>query len=213
MTPATIRLLTAIGLIVISGTSVAQGWSIVRFFLTSVNIVSSEERAEIADAWRATSGITSTALHDELTDETNRPDEMAAYRQRALLSAILSIKPMSSMDWLFLSNVELTTHRSMEEVLDSLKLSMLTGPNEAYVMVKRGAFGLSLWEHLSPDLKDRVANDLIPILIPRTPAEGAERDKLRSILATKPEPVRQELQEALLAAGLSPNDIKQKAGF
>src|SRR5690348_10010057 len=133
-----IRLLTAIALIVISGVAVAQGWGIVRFFLASTNIVSSEKRARIADAWRATSGITSTALKDELADETDQSDMIAAYRQRELLSAILSIKPLSSMDWLTLSRMELITHRSMEDVLSSLELSMLTGPNEAYVMVSRG---------------------------------------------------------------------------
>ena len=48
----------------------------------------------------------------------------------------------------------------MEQVLGSLKLSMLTGPNEGYVMAERGIFGVSLWESLSPDLKRRVINDL-----------------------------------------------------
>ena len=48
----------------------------------------------------------------------------------------------------------------MEQVLGSLELSMLTGPNEGYVMAERGIFGVSLWESLSPDLKSRVAIDL-----------------------------------------------------
>src|SRR5437773_11450218 len=100
MMRVTIRLLPAIALIVICGIAVAQGWGIVRFFLASTNIVSSEKRARIADAWRATSGITSTALKDELADETNQTDMIAAYRQRELLSATLSIEPLSSMDWL-----------------------------------------------------------------------------------------------------------------
>ena len=48
----------------------------------------------------------------------------------------------------------------MEQVLGSLELSMLTGPNEGYVMAERGIFAVSLWEGLSPDLKSRVAIDL-----------------------------------------------------
>ena len=32
------------------------------------------------------------------------------------------------------------THQSMEEVLDSLELSMLTGPNEGYVMARARGF-------------------------------------------------------------------------
>ncbi len=208
-----IRWLTAIALIVICGVSALQGWGIVRFFLASMNIVSSEKRAEIADAWRATSGIISTALKDELADETKRSDIIAPYRQRALLSAILSIKPMSSRDWLSLSSAELTTHRPMEEVFGSLRLSMLTGPNEGYLMAERGTFVLSLWEKLPPDLKRHEAIDLGPVIFPRTPEEGTESGKFRAVLATTPEAVKNELREALVATGLSPKVIEERLGF
>ena len=129
MIRVTIRLLTAMAFIVMSGLAVAQGWDIVRFFLASMNIVSSEKRAVFADTLRARSGIISTALLDDLDDEANRSDVIAAYRRRELLYAILSIKPMSSMHWLALSKAELMTHRSMDDVFGSLELSMLTGPN------------------------------------------------------------------------------------
>ena len=56
----------------------------------------------------------------------------------------------------------------MEQVLGSLKLSVLTGPNEGYVMAERGIFGVSLWESLSPDLKSRAAIDLVHAMFPRT---------------------------------------------
>src|SRR5262249_23591815 len=140
-----IRLLTGIALTVMSGVSVAQGWKIARFFLASTNIVSSEKRARIPDTWRAIFGITLTALEDELADETNQSDMIAPYRRRDLLSAILSIKPLSSMHWLSLSRAELMTHRPLDDVFASLELSMLTGPNEGYVMQERQVFGVSLW--------------------------------------------------------------------
>src|SRR5262249_46354268 len=130
-----------------------------------------------------------------------------------ILSEILSIKPLSSMDWFSLSTMRLVTDQSTEDVLASLKLSMLTGPNEAYIMVKRGIFGASLWETLSPDLKSRVAYDLVPTLFPHTPAEGAESGKLRALLSAKPEHVRQEIREALFATGLSPKEIERTLGF
>ena len=206
MIRVSIRLLTAIALIVISGISVAQGWGIVRFFLASTNIVSSEKRARIANSWRATSGVTSTILNDELADETSQTDMIAAYRQRELLSAILSIKPLSSMDWLSLSRAELMTRQSMEDVFGSLELSMLTGPNEGYVIEDRRLFGVSLWEKLSPDLKRRVANDL---------AVGEIRDsqKLHVLVSAQPEQVRNELREALIATGVSPKEIEKRLGF
>ena len=205
----TIRLLTAIALIIISGVAVAQGWGIVRFFLASMNIVSSEKRARIADAWRATSGITSTVLKDELADETNQSDVIAAYRQRELLSAILSIEPLSSMDWFTLSRSELITHQPMEQVLESIKLSVLTGPNEGYIMAERGTFAVSLWENLSPDFKARAALDLA---YSRSSADDAKTQKLRTVISSKPDWVRNELGKAILATGFSPKEIDPRLG-
>jgi hypothetical protein len=210
---AGIRLLTAIALIAMSGLSVAQGWRIVHFSLATMNIDSSEKRAEITNAWRAVPGLASIALQADLTDEINPSDMMVAYRRRAILSELLSIRPLSSVDWFSLSGMQLVTNQSMEDVLASLKLSMLTGPNEGYVMTKRGVFGVSLWESLSPDLKSRVAYDLGPTLFPHSPAEGAEGGKLRAALSAKPEHVRKEIREALLATGLSPKEIEQRLGF
>jgi hypothetical protein len=210
---AGIRLLTAIALIAMSGLSVAQGWRIVHFSLATMNIDSSEKRAEITNAWRAVPGLASIALQADLTDEINPSDMMVAYRRRAILSELLSIRPLSSMDWFSLSGMQLATDQPMKDVLASLKLSMLTGPNEASVMTKRGVFGVSLWESLSPDLKSHVAYDLGPTLFPHSPAEGAEGGKLRAALSAKPEHVRKEIREALLATGLSPKEIEQRLGF
>jgi hypothetical protein len=212
MMRVTIRLLTAIALIVISGIAVARGWGIVRFFLAGTNIVSAEKRARIADTWRATSGTTSTALNDELADETNQSDIIAAYRQRELVSAILSIKPLSSGDWLALSRAELMTHQPIENVFGSLELSALTGPNEGYVMGERAAFALSLWESLPADLKRHAASDVVAMMLPRTPAEGEMLGKIRAVLAAQPDAVRNEVREAVVG-GVSPEEIKKGLGF
>ena len=80
-------------------------------------------------------------------------------------------------------------------------------------MVERGIYGVSLWESLSPDLKSRVANDLVPVLFPRIAQEGADAGKLRALVSAQPQRVRRELREALLATGLSPNDIEQRLGL
>ena len=201
----TIRLLTAIVLIVMSGIAVAHGWGIVRFFLASTNIVSAEKRARIGDASRATSGVSSTALKDELADETNRSDIIAPYHRRELLSAILSIEPLSSMDWLSLSKAELMTQQPREDVFGSLELSMLTGPNEGYVMAERGIYGVSLWQRLSPDLKRRVVADLAV-------HEHPDILKIRAFVSAQPERVRSELRAAFVAGGLSPAEVEKRMG-
>ena len=210
---ATIRLLTTIALITVGGMAVAQGWGIVRFFLASTNIVSAEKRARTADAWRATSGITSTALNDELADESNQSDIIAAYRRRELTSAILAIKPLSSGDWLTLSKSELMTHQPIENVFGSLELSMLTGPNEGYVMGERAGFAVSLWERLPADLKRHAATDVAAMIVPRTPAEGEMLAKIRAVLAVQPESVRNEVREAVVATGISPEQAEKGLGF
>jgi len=209
----TIRLLTAIALIVISGVAVARGWQIVRFFLANTNIVSSEKRARIGDAWRATSGIISTALNDELADETNQSDIIAAYRRRELLSAILSITPLSSMDWLSLSKAELMTHQSIEDVFGSLELSVLTGPNEGYVMGERAVFALSLWDRLPADLKRHTAGDVAAIMFSRTPAEGEVLGRIRTVLAAQPIRARNEIREAIVGTGVPQEEIEKRLGF
>ena len=173
-----IRLATAIVLMGICGFSVAQGWTIVRFSVETMNVESPEKRAEIAKMWGTTPGLASRALRTVLADKIDIADQKAANEQREALAAILSIKPLSSRDWLSLSGVQLVTDQPMDDVLESLKLSTLTGPNEGYVMVERGIYGVSLWEFLSPDLKSRVANDLLPVLFPRTPAGGSRSRKV-----------------------------------
>ena len=208
---ADIRLWTAIAIIGICGFSIAQGYRIARFSM--MNVHASENQTEILRTWAAVPGLASRALQTQLAGNIDPSDLKAANDRREVLSAILTIRPLSSIDWLSLSGMQLLTDRPMAQVLESLELSVLTGPNEGYVMAERGIFGISLWEDLSRDLKSRAALDLGPIIYPRTPAEGAEGEKFRTVLATKSELVRNELRKALVATGISPKEIEQRLGF
>lgn len=198
-----IRLWTAIAMIGICGFSVARGWGIVHFSLAMANIDSSEKLAEIVNTWSSAPDVASTALQADLTEDINPSDLIATTRRREVLSAILSIKPLSSMDWLSLSGLQQVTDQPMEQVFDGLKLSMLTGPNEGYLMAERGIYGVSLWERLSPDLKRRVAIDLATVEI---------NDRIRAVLFAQPQQVRDELRAAMLATGLSPKEVEQRLG-
>jgi hypothetical protein len=208
-----IRLLTAIAIIGICLFSVAWGWRIVHFSLAMANIASSEKRADIINSWGSVTGVASRALQAELTDKIDTSDAKAVSGRRAALASILAIEPLNSADWLSLSGLQFVTDQPMEQVFDSLELSVLTGPNEGYIMAERAIFALSLWERLPPDLKSHVATDLTPMIFPRTPAEGAEGEKFRAVLATKPERVRKELRDALVTSGVSPKTIEDRLGF
>jgi len=205
---ADIRFWTAIVLIGICGFSVARGWSIVHFSLATANIDVFENWTEAFRPWTAVPGVASVALQAELKEDINFSDPKAANGRRETFSSILSIRPSSSVSWLSLSGLQWVTHQPRERVLGSFRLSMLTGPNEGYVMAERGIFGVSLWESLSPDLKSRVVIDLA-----RAEIETKEKERFRTVLSGQPVEVRNELREALLATGLSPKEIEQRLGF
>jgi len=198
-----IRFWTAMAVIGICVFSVTRGWRIVHFSLATENI-DVFEWAEVIDTWTAVPEVASAALREKLKEEINIADPKAANGRGETFSSILSIGPSSSLGWLSLSGLQWVTHQPLERVLGSLRLSMLTGPNEGYAMGERGVFGVSLWESLSPDLKRGVVSDLA----------GAEMNqKFRTVLSAQPVGVRNELREALLATGLSPKEIEARLGF
>lgn len=203
---ADIRLWTAIALIGICGFSVTRGWVIVHFSFAMANPDSSEKRDEIINSWSSVPEVASAALQAELREKIDTSDQKAANSRREALSSILSIKPLSSVDWLSLSGWQLVTDQPMEQVFGSLELSMVTGPNEGYVKAERGIFGVSLWLRLSADLKRRVATDLAA-------GEIIGNEKLRAALSAQPARVRNELQAAMLGTGLSPNEVERRLGF
>jgi hypothetical protein len=210
---ADIRLWTAVVIIGICGFSVARGLDIVHFSIAMAKVDSPETRAEIVNTWRFSPEVAQTALRAELNDQIDPSDQKAAGRRRQTLATLVSIKPMSSTSWLSLSGLQLITDQPMEQVFDSLEMSMLTGPNEGYVMGERAVYAVSLWERLPTDLKRHAGLDVASMMYPRTPAEGEEVGKLRAVLATEPDWVRNEQRDALVAAGVSSEEIKKRLGF
>jgi hypothetical protein len=171
-----------------------------------MSIDSLEKGAGALHPWTVVPGVASAALKAELREKIDASAPKAADNRREALSATLSIEPLSSVNWLSLSGMQLVTDQPMEQVLESLELSMVTGPNEGYVMADRGIFGVSLWESLPPKLKRRVAADLAA-------GDITGNGKLQAVLATKSEPVRNELRAALLATGLLPQEVERRLGF
>jgi hypothetical protein len=200
------RLWTAIALIWICGFSITRGWAIVHFSFAMANVDSSEKRDKITNTWRSVPEVASAALQADLTRKFETSDQKAANSRREVLSSIVSIKPLSSVDWLWLSGLQLATDQPTEQVFRSLELSMITGPNEGYIKVERGIFGVSLWGRLSSDLKRRVATDL-------TAEEIVGNERFRSALSAQPARVRNELEAAMLGTGLSPNEIERRLRF
>jgi hypothetical protein len=202
---ADIRLWTAVAVIGACGCAVAWGSDIVRFSLATANIDSSENREKILNSWSAVPLVASAALRAELSEKIDTSDAKATNSRREALATIVAIQPLSPVNWMLLSAMQLVTDQRMDQVFDSLELSMVTGPNEGYLMPERGIYGVSLWPRLPPDLKRRVANDL-------TAAEIVGNVGFRATLSAQPEGVRDELRAAMLANGLSPQQVEQRLG-
>jgi hypothetical protein len=202
-----IRFCTAIMLIAICAFSVARGFSFVRFSLAIKTVDLDENRAATIHAWTAVQGVASAALQSQLPKKVDPSDLKEANSRREALAEILSIQPLSSMDWLSLSGMQLMTDQPMEQVFGTLVLSVMTGPNEGYVMADRGIFEVSLWEVLSPDLKRRAAMDLTAEDIIR------KNEKLRATLDAKPVGVRNEVRTAVLTTGLATKEVERRLGF
>jgi hypothetical protein len=202
---ADIRLWTAVAVIAVCGWAVAWGSDIARFSLATANIESSENRDKILNTWSAVPLVASTALRAELSEKVDASDSKAANNRREALARIVAIQPLSAVNWMLLSAMQLVTDQPMEQVFDSLELSTVTGPNEGYLMPERGIYGVSLWPRLPPDLKRRVANDL-------TAAEIIGNVGFRATLSAQPEGVRDELRTAMLVTGLSPQEVERRLG-
>jgi hypothetical protein len=201
-----IRLWTVLTLIVICAFSVTRGVSIVHFSFAAASSNSSQDRAKSLEPWTAAAGIGSTALQALLKQPFDVSDAKVTIRRRETLSALVSVNPLSSNDWLLLSGMQLITDQPMEQVFAALRLSSMTGPNESSVMTDRGIFGVSVWEDLSPDLRRHVINDLAAGEIP-------ESRKIRPVVDPKSAAARNELRTSLLATGLSPKEVDRRLGY
>jgi hypothetical protein len=201
-----IRFCTAITIITLCAFALVRGLDIVQFSRVKIEVGSGENGAERMRSWTTVTGLGAAALQSQLVPSIDPSDLKAANSRRETLAAILSIKPMASNDWLGLSGMQLMTDQPMEQVLGSLMLSMLTGPNEGYTMTERAMFGISLWEDLTPDLRRHVINDLAAGEIP-------ESGKIRAVFAAKSSAVRDELRTSLLATGLSPKQVDRRLGL
>jgi hypothetical protein len=201
-----IRICTAITIITICVFALVRGFGIVQFSRVKMEVGSAENGAERMQSWATVAGLGAAALQSQLAPSIDPSDLKAAISRREALAAILSVKPMSSNDWLSLSGIQLMTDQPMEQVLGSLMLSMMTGPNEGYTMTERAMFGVSLWEDLSPDLRRHVINDLAAGEIP-------ESSKIRDVFAGKSAAVSNELRTSLLATGLSPKQVDRRLGL
>ena len=137
-------------------------------------------------------------------------DKRALLRQTMLRS--LSCAPADPFLWLVLYSTDRTQNGLNERNLDYLRMSYSTGPNEAWVALRRTRLALAAFSQLPPDLANKAIDEFVSLVATRRiypqavaimqglgwPIRGVIVPKLANL----PENTRQDLSNALHRAGL-----------
>ena len=186
------RSLTVAAVIVPCAFTVAHGVSLVEF--TTADQPASDP---------TTAPLPSMALDAALNNLTDAGRE-AAQRRVELLTQLLSVRPLSPSAWLSLAGMRLVTGQPYGNVLAALKMSAITGPNEASVMWQRGMFSLLQWESLPSDFQRRAILDLSGPMLDDL-LDDSSVEQIRGLLGAKTEDVRSQVTTLLAAQGV---DVK-----
>lgn len=198
-----IRQVTALAIIGLCGWPLWQGYNVVRYTMAG-------SAPEALRPWFSVSGIAFDARENALTRVDDFADAATLRRQRDEIAGILAIRPLSSRYWLKLAEARVDDHDALAKVIDALELSVVTGPNEGYMITQRGLFGIWQWEELPPELQKRAVADLVARQnSSANNISDAKMAWLRETLAEKTEKVRQEIFRALQAQGFSTSRLNQ----
>jgi hypothetical protein len=188
---ATIRLATSFVVLALCTFAASRGWSTADFAILWTKL-NHQTEVDALGAWIGAPGITAAALSASLTKMTDAADVDGAAKRADQLAALLSVRPLSSRNWLSLAEMRLVTERPKEEVVTALEMSWVTGPNEGTLMWQRGVFGLLIWELLSPE-KRKLTIEQIARAMSGTPIEDSELVSAKNALSQKSAEARAEI--------------------
>lgn len=180
------------GAVVIVGVclfAVASGVDVVAFALADLSAGGDVARLT---PWTAKRGVASLALRRIVDDSTAEDVD----RRRGEVVELLSHAPLDASAWVTLATLRLDGGQT-EKGLAALAMASLTGPNEGWIMARRAVLGLTLWQALPPDSRQRAAADSVESwqYVP-----AVKRSALRAVLRLQTPSVRDEMRAALLRA-------------
>jgi hypothetical protein len=108
---------------------------------------------------------------------------------------VLQIEPTNGLYWVGLAEALQDEGAAPASVLAAVQMSAATQPREAATMATRATFLLSIWETL-PQSYQRLAIANLAQLGSHLPA--VEQNRIRDIVAAKPEETRKAMRDALL---------------
>ena len=198
------RLATVAVVIALCGFAVSRGWSVTDF----ARARGPRDSDAPARAWIGVPAVTAAALDATLRDIAGQGGTGAAEQRAALLTTLLATRPMSSPAWLSLAGMRVAMGRPYSEVLAALKMSSVTGRNEAEVMWERAIFCLLQWEALPPDFQQRAIDDLAgPIRTGNVTDAG--RRLAHGVLSAKAPQARARIASLLEVQGVTSEELKQ----
>jgi hypothetical protein len=144
--------------------AVARGWEVVGFA-----IAEAQARSDIAHPgdfaeWYGVPGLAGSALRATLIHSAFRGAPADVQKRTEQLTALLVVKPLSSVDWLALASARVVDAAPKDKVLSALTMSYVTGPNEGTLMLQRGIFGLIEWDILPKEVRAQTARDVASTL-------------------------------------------------
>jgi hypothetical protein len=197
------RVLTALAIITLCLFAIVRGWSIAEF--AQAQTISSRSAVDDLNRWVGVAGVTSAVLQSMLARAVVSDVEGA--RQRAeSLAALLSVRPLSSEEWLSLAEMRLITAQPEKDVQSALLMSSVTGPNEDYLMWQRGLFGLFIWQSLRTDARRQTIRDFAGALR-GIPLGARETNAAKNLLRAKSDAARSEISGLLKAEGITKADF------
>jgi hypothetical protein len=201
-----LRWLSSFAIIALCGFVAIRGWSLAQFAEQRARILSNPNAVGGVGQWMGIPGLAGAVLETALKQNPAASGIDDAQKRAETLARLLALRPMSSKDWLQLAVMRLVAGEPQKQVLAALLMSWVTGPNEGGLMWQRGVLGLSLWQALSPDARQRTIDDLVGVMRV-TPVGDGEMSAAKDVLDMKPAEARSEIAELLRAQRVTEADL------
>jgi hypothetical protein len=200
------RVLTALAVICLCLFAVGRGWKIAEF--AQAQAISSGSNVGELGRWIGVPAVASAALQTMLARSAGVFDAEGARQRAERLTALLSVRPLSSEEWLSLAEMRLIAAQPTKDVQSALLMSSVTGPNEDYVMWQRGLFGLFIWQSLPAEARRQAVRDFAGAL-GGVPLGNREITSAKNLLNAKSDKARSEISHLLKAEGLSSIELER----
>jgi hypothetical protein len=198
------RTSTALVVIGLCALAMSRGWSMVQF--SQARAARGEHAANRLAAFAGTPGLAVAALEASETPVAGPADQASARKRIDELTAVLSLRPMSSINWLSLAGMRFVTGHPPDKVLAALAMSSLTGPNEHAMMYQRGVFELLQWEALPNDFRKRAIRDLSGAMLSGNWGDSHRRAVVEALTGQSDE-TRRDIGDLLRGSGVADGEL------